>query len=191
MSPRFVIYAKDSHQIPTEKQLNLIRAHANNNGIDMVRIYTDPIEKSTSINSNLARLISDARQGSFTGVLVWNLGLLGHDLKSLLDNLAQLNKLNISVLVPDKVSSRDHQNLGTSAELLIEASTFIRAEKIRASLKVRSKSTKLGRASNWNSASPDLALLLFEQGYSYKRVATTLKVGVGMVRDFLQEQGRI
>ena len=75
--------------------------------------------------------------------------------------------------------------------MLIEASTFIRAEKIRASLKVRSNSKKLGRASNWNSASPDLALLLFDQGYSYKRVATTLKVGVGMVRDFLQEQGRI
>jgi DNA invertase Pin-like site-specific DNA recombinase len=191
MSPRFVIYVKDCHQFSGNSQLTSLREFASNSNCDIVRIYTDPIQKSTSINSNLTRLISDAKHGSFSGVLVWNLGLLAYDLRSLVINLAELHKSNISVLVPDKVVPKDHHNLGTSAELLIEASTFIRAEKIRASLKVRSNSKKLGRASNWNSASPDLALLLFDQGYSYKRVATTLRVGVGMVRDFLQEQGRI
>lgn len=191
MSPRFVIYVKDCHQFSGDNQLTSLREFASNSGIDIVRIYTDPMQKSTSIKSNITRLISDAKQGSFSGVLVWNLGLFGHDLYSLTKNLAELHKSNISVMVPDKVVPKDHQNLGTSAELLIEASTFIRAEKIRTSLKTRSKSFKLGRTSNWNSASPDLALLLFDQGYSYKRVATTLKVGVGMVRDFLQEQGRI
>jgi DNA invertase Pin-like site-specific DNA recombinase len=191
MSPRFAVYAKEYLQIGTENQLAATREYANNNKVDIVRIYTDPIQKPSPINTNLTRLLSDSKLGSFSGVLVWHLGLLGHDLNSLVNNLAELHKSNISVVVPDKVVPKDHHNLGTAAELLIEASKFIRAEKIRASLKVRSKSTKLGRASNWNSASPDLALLLFDQGYSYKRVATTLKVGVGMVRDFLQEQGRI
>jgi len=193
-SPRIALYARVStssgHQDP-EMQLRELREYAERRGWEVTETYTDTgISGSKDSRPALNRLMADACQRRFDGILVWKLDRFGRSLRHLVNSLAELEALGVAF-----VSLRDNLDLSTpSGRLMFQIigamAEFERAliqERVKAGLRnARAKGRRLGRPRA--DVSETQIADLRHSGASWRAVAKELGVGVGTAYRLARER---
>ena len=150
---RVALYARVStsngHQDP-EMQLSELREYALRRGWDITQEYVDAgISGSKESRPELNKLMADAHQRKFDGVLVWKLDRFRRSLKHLVNSLAELEARGVAF-----ISFRDDLDLSTPSGRLMfqiigamaEFERGLIQERVRAGLRnAKAKGKRLGR----------------------------------------------
>jgi DNA invertase Pin-like site-specific DNA recombinase len=173
----------DKSQSP-EMQIRELRDYCHRRNLAITGEYTDiGVSGSKDSRPELNRLMADAKQRRFDAILVWKLDRFGRSLRHLVNALADLESLGISL-----ISLKDNLDLTTpSGRLMFQIigamAEFERAliqERVRAGVRnARAKGRKLGRP-RINVDTRQIALLR-ASGASWPTVAAKLGVSVGKV----------
>ena len=183
---RIALYSRVStlHGQDPEMQLRELREYAASRGWEITDEYTDlGISGSKDSRPALNRLMFDAHQRKFDGILVWKLDRFARSLKHLVNALAEFEALGVAF-----VSLRDHIDLSTPSGRLMfqiigamaEFERSLIQERVRAGLRnAKAKGKRLGRPPAAVDKSEVLAMR--KAGESWRAIAGKLGVGLATV----------
>lgn len=165
-----------------EVQLRELRESCGRRGWDVTREYVDSgVSGAKESRPELDAMLADARKGKFDVILVWKLDRIGRSLKHLVNLLAELESLGVSL-----VSLSDSLDLTTPQGKLMFAIVGAMAEFERSLIRERvkaglrnavSRGKKLGRPEK--DFDRGRVKNLREQGVSWKGIAKKLGISVG------------
>ena len=179
-------------QQSTAMQRLELEQYAQARGFDVVSVYEDHASGAKDSRPELNRLMADAHQRRFDGVLVWKLDRFGRSLRHLVNAIAELEALGVAF-----ISLRDNLDLSTPSGRLMfqiigamaEFERSLIQERVRAGLRnARAKGKRLGRP----RVAVDAAGVarLRAQGLSWREIAEQLEVSVRTARRVVPERGK-
>ncbi|HEY4359581.1 MAG TPA: recombinase family protein [Bryobacteraceae bacterium] len=169
-------------------QLRELREYVAKRGWEVFAEYVDTgFGGASSSRPRLDRLLADARLRKFEGVLVWKLDRWGRRVAHCVRSIQELVSLGVRFLSPT-----ENIDTGTDSPMskfllhlfaaFAEMERGLIRERVRAGVRnARAKGVVLGRPRRVFRR--DEALLLREQGMSWRKVAQTLKLPMSTVID--------
>src|SRR5215469_13670692 len=182
---RVALYARvstNNHGQDPELQLTELREYAHRRNWVITGEYVDTVSGSKDSRPQLNRLMAEAHQRKFDGIVVWKVDRFGRSLKHLVNALADLAAYGVAF-----VSLRDNLDLSTpSGRLMFQIigamSEFERAliqERICAGLHhARAKGKVQGRPRT--AVDIDRVKTLRGDGMSWRRIARELGISVSV-----------
>mgnify|MGYP001612728925 CR=1 FL=1 len=160
-------------------------------GWDLVETYEDHAVSGTKDRRPaLDRMLADARRGRFGCVLVWRSDRLFRSLKHLITTVHDLGELNVSFVSCTEVFDTQSASGRLHLHLLGAMGEFERAliaERSAAGVAAaRRRGVRLGRPRAQFDL--DRAIELRAAGQTYKTIATTLGVSVGVIHAALRAE---
>ncbi len=171
-----------------DEQLCELRISAERQGLKVVSQFVDTGDQcliATSKLSGLTALMKSAREGTFTGLLVWDISVLGNSMPDLIKTLQELQSLKVSVEFVQQGISTSNCDGAVISNFVVALAHF---EKTQMSEKIRvgqRRAAAAGRATGRPTRMTDsvrvAVRLLHGQGLGKKKIAKELRVGVGSV----------
>lgn len=180
---RVALYARVStkkDQDP-ELQLEALRRHAGQRGFTVVDEYTDRgISGAIVKRPELDRLMRDAWDGRFMGVLVWKFDRFARSLSHLLQGIDTFSRLGIEFISLTEQFDTSTP-IGKAMLAVVGAMGQLERDLIRERViagieRAKEKGTRLGRKPRDLDA--ERVRVLLQAGYSWRRIARTLKVPI-------------
>jgi DNA invertase Pin-like site-specific DNA recombinase len=139
---RAALYLRVSNLDQTPETLNDLRQTATLRGYQIIREYADRSSGSKAKHPNLDQLVSDARSGNFTVLVVESLSELGGSVKGCLSVLTQLLELGIGFIscqpAIDTTDATMGQGIAVTIRALSELERTLRIANVKAGMQ-RSK----------------------------------------------------
>ena len=204
---RVALYARISTaEQNAELQLRELREYGERQGWPIVGVYQDVISGAKTSRPELNRLMLDAAARKFDCLLVWKLDRFGRSLVDCLNNIRDLERNGIRFIAVTQGLETDQKNPASRflLHVLGAAAQFERAlirertQAGRARYKQDFESGKVGRTVYSRSGrnlpphrprrvfDRDEVLRLWRQGWSYRQIAKSLRLGLGTVVRTLQ-----
>ena len=185
---RIAIYARESHLKSLDEQLCELLISAERQGLKVVSQFVDTGDQcliATSKLSGLTALMKSGREGTFTGLLVSDISVLGNSMPDLIKTLQELQSLKVSVEFVQQGISTSNCDGAVISNFVVALAHF---EKTQMSEKIRvgqRRAAAAGRATGRPTRMTDsvrvAVRLLHGQGLGKKKIAKELGVGVGSV----------
>lgn len=188
-------FSKDKHRVAiytrvstdeqdTDRQVRDLTALADRAGWEVIQVFTERASGKNNHRPLRSQVMDLARSRHITAVLVTELTRWGRSTVDLLETLQELNTYGVSLIA----QSGDQMDLGTAqgkmiAGVLAVLAQFERdliSERTRSGLAAtRARGTRLGRPpGNRTDTKHRAAILdLHAQGFSYRDIASKLKIG--------------
>ena len=185
---RIAIYARESHIKSLEEQLTELRILAERRGMKVISQFVDTGEQcliATSKLSGLTAMLKSASEGTFTGLLVWDISVLGNSMPELIKTLQELESKKVGVEFVQQginTSNLDGAVISNFVLALAHFEKTLKSEKIRVGQRRAAASGRTtGRPTNMTDSVRVAVRLLHGQGLGKKKIAKELRVGVGSV----------
>jgi DNA invertase Pin-like site-specific DNA recombinase len=185
---RIALYARDSHLKSAQEQLSELRMLAEGRSLKVVSQFVDTGNQcliATSKLSGLTALMKSAREGTFTGLLVWDISVLGNSMPDLIKTLQELQSLKVSVEFVQQGISTSNCDGAVISNFVVALAHFEKtqmSEKIRVGQRRAAAAGRAtGRPTNMTDSVRVAVRLLHGQGLGKKKIAKELRVGVGSV----------
>ncbi len=185
---RIALYARDSHLKSAQEQLSELRILAERRGGKVVSQFVDTGDQCLISNaklSGLTAMLKSAREGSFTGLLVWDISVLGNSMPDLIKTLHELQSLKVGVEFIQQGISTSNLDGAVISNFLVALAHFektLKSEKIRVGQRRAAAAGRTtGRPTRMTESVKVAVRLLHGQGLGKKKIAKELRVGVGSV----------
>ena len=187
---RVAIYGRESHLYPVENQLDELCKLAEQRGLKVVSQFVDHgdqclVAKDKEKLTGLTGMLKAARERRFSSLLVWDISMLGNYMPSLVQTMSELSKLGVSIeFVKQNINTckSDSQNLPHFLGALLHFEKTLASEKIRTGQRrAANLGRPTGRPTNMTDSVRTAVRLLHGQGLGKKKIASSLRIGVGSV----------
>ncbi len=185
---RIALYARDSHLKSAQEQLSELCILAEHRGLKVVSKFVDTGEQCLISNaklSGLTALLKSAREGIFTGLLVWDISVLGNSMPDLIKTLHELQSFKVGVEFIQQGISTSNLDGAVISNFVVALAHFEKtqmSEKIRVGQRRAAAAGRTtGRPSRMTDSVRTAVQLLHGQGMGKRRIAKKLRVGVGSV----------
>lgn len=185
---RIAIYGRESHLYPVENQLDELCKLAEQRGLKVVSQFVDVGDQCLVAKAHLTGLtamLKAAGERSFKLLLVWDISVLGNSMASLVETMRELNSLGVFIeFLQQNINTAkpECQNLNEFLGALLHFEKTLASEKIRAGQRRAANSgRRTGRPTNMTDSVRTAVRLLHRQGLGKKKIASSLRIGVGSV----------
>ena len=186
---RIALYARDSHLKSAQEQLSELRMLVEGRGLKVVSKFVDSGDQcllsGMSKLSGLTAMLKSARESTFTGLLVWDISVLGNSMPDLIKTLHELQSLKVGVEFIQQGISTSNLDGAVISNFVVALAHFEKtqmSEKIRVGQRRAAAAGRTtGRPSRMTDSVRTAVQLLHGQGMGKRRIAKKLRVGVGSV----------
>ena len=189
---RCAIYTRVSTNNQTiENQVQVLREVANMKGLSIVKEYSDEGisgAKGREDRTGFDTLIKDATRKKFDMILTWSVDRLGRNLSHLISFLNEIHSVDCDLYIHQSgmdTSTPMGKMMFSLVGIFAEFERGMISERIKAGQQRSAK--QAGRPTNINEGMVQAILHMKKQGLGIRRIAKTLKIGVGTIYKVIEQ----
>ena len=189
---RCSIYSRVStNNQTTDNQVQVLREVAKLKGYTIVGEYTDEGisgAKGRDVRTGFDTLIKDATRKKFDIILTWSVDRLGRNLSHLISFLNEIHSVDCDLYIHQSgmdTSTPMGKMMFSLVGIFAEFERGMISERIKAGQQRSAK--QAGRPTNINEGMVQAILHMKKQGLGIRRIAKTLKIGVGTIYKVIEQ----